>query len=242
MDLSSWNPNGSFRISFLRFYSHIYFLASLDKIKKDQKKKEIENSKSNDPDFQTNYPGYSSPFRHISSNSLKQVRDGRLLSAFRVAESPKLVLDFQFHEFNSFKAMRSLVKQFVHLYSDLAEDDHAFQIHFCNFDEKTNPFKKFFDVLSIDLNRFVVHSTPKSYLELFPKNKLRYLSPNSKSELVEFDPDHVYIIGMLQDNQNKKPYTYSQAQTEGIKSVRLPLDRIKWADLRFTTTMDMSKN
>jgi len=41
--------------------------------------------------------------------------------------------------------------------------------------------------------------TESSYLDIFPNEKLIYLSPDSNVEMTSFDHDAVYIIGGIAD-------------------------------------------
>lgn len=42
-----------------------------------------------------------------------------------------------------------------------------------------------------------VHET--SYLKVFPKEQLVYLTPHCREEMMEYDPDAIYIIGGIVD-------------------------------------------
>ena len=42
-------------------------------------------------------------------------------------------------------------------------------------------------------------ATESSYLDVFPRERLIYLSPDSDEEMVSFDHDAVYIIGGIVD-------------------------------------------
>jgi ribonuclease P protein 1 len=66
--------------------------------------------------------------------------------------------------------------------------------------------------------------TEKSYLDLFPKDDLVYLTPNAPDYLKEYDPYKIYIIGGLVDKVVTKPVTMAKAKREGIKMAKLPID------------------
>lgn len=46
---------------------------------------------------------------------------------------------------------------------------------------------------------FPLNICKESYLDLFPKEKLVYLSPHCREELLEYDHDSIYIIGAIVD-------------------------------------------
>jgi Trm5-related predicted tRNA methylase len=66
--------------------------------------------------------------------------------------------------------------------------------------------------------------TEKSPWELFPPEKLVYLSPDSRTDLV-YKPDDIYVIGGLVDPGTENPATLSTAKRLGIRHARLPLKR-----------------
>ena len=55
--------------------------------------------------------------------------------------------------------------------------------------------------------------TEKSYLDLFERDRLVYLSPDSRTDLVEYDADDVYIVGALHDGGVHSPSTLMQVNT-----------------------------
>ena len=69
------------------------------------------------------------------------------------------------------------------------------------------------------------HSTTDLYIDLFDKERLIYLTPDSPNEMTEYDHDAVYILGGIYDDQNKEPLTYQKAVRQNIRHVRLPLEK-----------------
>uniref|UniRef100_A0A915IZD0 SAM-dependent MTase TRM10-type domain-containing protein n=1 Tax=Romanomermis culicivorax TaxID=13658 RepID=A0A915IZD0_ROMCU len=75
------------------------------------------------------------------------------------------------------------------------------------------------------ISAFPVTVTEKSYMDLYPHEKLVYLSPDAPETLREFDSDNVYIIGAMVDKtSSRKNLTYGIAKRLGIRSQRLPLE------------------
>lgn len=67
--------------------------------------------------------------------------------------------------------------------------------------------------------------TSSHYTDLYPKEKLVYLSPDAKHELNHWNHEDIYIIGGLVDLAQEKPITLAKAKREGIRAARLPLDK-----------------
>ena len=167
----------------------------------------------------TNYPGYKSFIRHQSVSLMSYY-----LSAFAV-KSPAIVFDFQFDHLCRYeKYLRSLILQMITAYGDNLKYRDPFRMFFANF-KKDSKFSNGLQNRNIDLDKHIIIESEKSYLDLFPKNKLVYLSPHADVEMKEVDEDKVYIIGVLADiGSDNNHHTYHTAKKEGIKCERLPID------------------
>ena len=62
-------------------------------------------------------------------------------------------------------------------------------------------------------------------MDLFPKERLVYLSPHARDELTDIHPDDVLIIGGFVDKSYQKPVSLARAKKLGIRAAKLPLDR-----------------
>lgn len=63
----------------------------------------------------------------------------------------------------------------------------------------------------------------ESYMKLFEKEKLIYLTSESENVLNELEKGAVYIIGGLVDHNHHKCLTHEIAQKNDIRTARLPL-------------------
>ena len=99
------------------------------------------------------------------------------------------------------------------------------KLHFTNYPEhkmdryKTNIFKQMLESSALNPEKL----TTKSYLDLFPRKRLVYLSPDSKEVLWKYNPDDVYIIGGLVDLDYKSKESLAIAKQQGIRHARLPM-------------------
>ena len=69
------------------------------------------------------------------------------------------------------------------------------------------------------------HSTRDLYIDLFERDRLVYLTPDSPNVMTHFDHQAIYILGGIYDDQNKEPLTYQKALRQNIRHVKLPLDK-----------------
>ncbi|XP_014616990.1 PREDICTED: mitochondrial ribonuclease P protein 1 homolog [Polistes canadensis] len=76
---------------------------------------------------------------------------------------------------------------------------------------------------------FPLNVTSQSYLDIFDKEQLVYLTPHCKTDMTYYDPDKVYIIGAMVDKSVPQPYSLAKAKKEKIRMEKLPLDRyLNW--------------
>ncbi len=52
-----------------------------------------------------------------------------------------------------------------------------------------------------------------------------YLTPDSRTDLLEYNPDDVYIVGGIVETAGDVPYTLTKAKKLGIRHARLPTKR-----------------
>ena len=67
-----------------------------------------------------------------------------------------------------------------------------------------------------------------SYLDLFPREKIVYLTPHCNQVLEGYDPDSVYIVGALVDKTTREPLSLAKAKRDGVKMRTLPLDYLSF--------------
>jgi Trm5-related predicted tRNA methylase len=98
------------------------------------------------------------------------------------------------------------------------------QALFCNYDQGSVFHNEYGN--SLLWEKYGVFKTKKSYLEIFPKEKLVYLSPDASTPMNDYDPSKVYIIGTIVDYSFTKfqKSTFNQAQEDGIACECLPIE------------------
>ncbi|CAH2074066.1 unnamed protein product, partial [Iphiclides podalirius] len=78
----------------------------------------------------------------------------------------------------------------------------------------------------------------KRYLELFPKDKLVYLTSESDNIIETFEEDTYYIIGGLVDHNQYKGLCHSIAIEQSIRHCQLPLNKYVNMKTRKVLTID----
>uniref|UniRef100_T1JQQ1 RNA (guanine-9-)-methyltransferase domain-containing protein 1 n=2 Tax=Tetranychus urticae TaxID=32264 RepID=T1JQQ1_TETUR len=141
----------------------------------------------------------------------------------------KLIIDFSYENCMHTQEKKSLVKQLCFGYQKIRESEDPFDLWFCGLNPKEKTHSYLDEVLGWNRNAIFtnsfIHRTERSYLDLFPKEKLVYLCPDSSVDLHKFDDEAIYIVGGLVDKRVIKPVSLAKCKKEGLKTARLPLDQ-----------------
>eukprot|EP00741_Cyanophora_paradoxa_P003080 tig00000663_g2989.t1 len=138
----------------------------------------------------------------------------------RMESSPQLVMDLELVNFEDARWVRSLRKQIVYLYGANALAEAPFKLHFAGASERAvreclEPIPGFPD--------WCVSVSDRPYLETFPHSRITYLSPDADEELGEIAADDVLVVGAVVDRELLKGLTRGKADSQGLRSRRLPL-------------------
>ncbi|CAF1085953.1 unnamed protein product [Rotaria sp. Silwood1] len=174
----------------------------------------------------TNYPGYTSMFRQLTGGHTERwIRDNKLIAQARLGEHILVDCGFEIEHARS-KYVSKLVDQIEYFFANIHQYHSPSFVTLCNFATDGQIQKEF--ARRINQNRGVscFEVTEASYLDLFDRQKLIYLSPHSQYEMSEYDHDAVYIIGAIIDSSvGGRPLTLAKAKRDNIKHQRLPLER-----------------
>ncbi|UIZ26759.1 hypothetical protein KXD40_001854 [Peronospora effusa] len=133
-------------------------------------------------------------------------REAYLMAA---EEGIKVVIDCEFEEKMTEKEKKSLSQQIIAYITSLHGDIQQ------NL-EKISGFHEW--------QAFTGSS--KSYMDIFKKESLVYLTADSPTTITKLSHDKVYIIGGIVDRNRLKGITYQKAVEQGIETAKLPLDAV----------------
>ena len=142
-----------------------------------------------------------------------------------------LVIDLAFMKEMNYQQVHSLLyREIPHALNFNTQSPEPFAIYLTSYDpncKKASLLQKAVQKVFDDDSTVIV--TEKSYSELFSQDKLLYLTPDSKQDLLYYDPEDVYIIGGIVDTGgdsiHPKPHTLSAAKRQRIRHARLPMRR-----------------
>lgn len=168
--------------------------------------------------------GHNTIFLRFSDRTMTQYFNWMAVREFNEWGIP-LVVDMSF--FSNIKNRVNAKSLVYHEISNMISLNKTaklpFQLHFTGVgDECRKLMRQFMPWCETPDNCFNI--TSESHLDMFPHERLVYLSPDSNNDLKHFDPEDVYIIGGLVDRGNDKmPYTLSAAKRLKIRHARFPL-------------------
>ncbi|XP_054167554.1 mitochondrial ribonuclease P protein 1 homolog [Oppia nitens] len=169
-------------------------------------------------------------FQFFNRSAVKRLRAHCMRRAAMFG--PRVVIDLDFDRYMKARESRLLLKQLNFLYNyNLMETKEPFDLHFvnCNSDELSIREMHRYLPNASSRNFWATFHYNKSYTDIFPKERLVYLSPHSDSVLREVSDDDIYIIGGIIDKSYIEPISQIKAREDGIRSAKLPLtETVKW--------------
>lgn len=100
-----------------------------------------------------------------------------------------------------------------------------FDIHLCNMNPDSKTLKclqKYIPNVSDQTFPLSIHQ--KCFTELFPIERLVYLSPDSENVLTDFNGDDIFIVGTIVDKGPCERLSLAKAKSLGVRHARLPID------------------
>lgn len=128
----------------------------------------------------------------------------------------------------------------IYLLSEVHHSKIPFHLNLCNLSKERPVYKYLETNLKFMTQKNFLHTiTDQSYLDLFPKKDLIYLTSDSNNKLEHVDPDKIYIVGGFCDKHNRGPHSLNKAKSEGIPAFKLPLEDYFFFKLDRVLTMNL---
>ncbi|NXA59876.1 TM10C methyltransferase, partial [Mohoua ochrocephala] len=150
-----------------------------------------------------------------------------------------LVFDMSYEKEMSLREVTNTVRQIVLSESCNRRSADPFHIHFCNFKDDSLYHREFVKQYREAWGRLLVTVTDQCYTELFPKDKLIYLTADSPKVMKTFDHDKIYIVGSMVDKSIKTGVSLARAKRLGLETAALPLEKyLLWSTGAKNLTLD----
>lgn len=140
-----------------------------------------------------------------------------------------LVFDLDYEHEMTRRELINAADQLQEVFATNRANADPFNLVFCNLKEDSNYGKQLHKAMAhLGKPGCLITTTEKSYLDLYPKEKLVYLTPDARQPL-RYSDDAIYIIGAMVDLGSQKPISMARAKRQGINFARLPLDEyLRW--------------
>lgn len=142
----------------------------------------------------------------------------------------KIVFDMDYDKYMNTKYRRYTANHLKMTIADNRKNRSPFIIHMCNVNMETETMKQL-ETLIPTLRKplFPVEVHEKCFSELFPSDKLVYLTPYSPNTLRDFNHDDIFVVPGIIDKGSNGPVTMAKAKKLGIRTAYLPLTRyLSW--------------
>ncbi|CAG9770124.1 unnamed protein product [Ceutorhynchus assimilis] len=171
---------------------------------------------------------FNNIFIRFNDSTMNNFYNSRLIQAIQFGQ--KLAIDCGYDQNMTKRENQYTAKQLNLLFAENRCNHDPFDIHYVNLNKESELTKMFYKHVPTMFDKeFPMNSHEKSYLDLFPKQKLVYLTPHCREEMGSFDHDAIYIVGAIVDKVNHEPLSLAKAKREGITMRKFPLDRyLQW--------------
>ncbi|XP_005151813.2 tRNA methyltransferase 10 homolog C [Melopsittacus undulatus] len=157
------------------------------------------------------------------ANSMDKVCNWR--AAQSMVFGQPLVFDMSFEKDMSLREVTNTVRQIVLSESTNRRSTDPFHIHFCNFKDNSLYHKEFIKHYRGAWDKLLITVTDQCYTEVFPKEKLIYLTADSPKVMKTFDHNKIYIVGSMVDRNIKTGVSLARAKRLGLETAALPLEK-----------------
>lgn len=150
-----------------------------------------------------------------------------------------LVFDMSYENEMSVREVTNTVRQIVMSESCNRRSVDPFHIHFCNLKDDSLYHREFTKQYGEAWGKLLITVTDQCYTEIFPKDKLIYLTADSPKVMKTFDHDKIYIVGSMVDKSIKTGVSLARAKRLGLETAALPLDKyLLWSTGAKNLTLD----
>lgn len=167
-------------------------------------------------------------FLRIYDSTISHYYNSQLLQAMMF--EPKIVFDCSYEDYMTQREIHACAKQLIMSFANNRTHVNPLSLYFCNLKNDGLLLQNCNIIMPNFLDDdFPAIITSQSYLDFFPKDQLVYLTPHCRTDMTEYNPDMVYIIGAIVDKHNQQPLSLAKAKQNGLQIAKLPLEKyLSW--------------
>ncbi|XP_049573916.1 tRNA methyltransferase 10 homolog C [Syngnathus scovelli] len=190
--------------------------------KKAEREAALEQQRAQNPDGEQNEIK-NTLFLQFWSRSLDRLLAWRNAQAM-LYDQP-LVFDMSYESNMSRRELENTVTQLMEVEAWNRRAKEPFHLHFCNLHPDGAYKRELLKRYGAETwDRLLITDTHAHPIDLFPRDRLVYLTADSPNILRTFDPSKVYIVGGLVDRSILPGLSLANAKRLKLATARLPLD------------------
>lgn len=163
----------------------------------------------------------------------------RTMWRVNVLGAPKLIFDCSFSHEMTFRENLEAAKQLTLIFGINRSHLQPFDLQFCGMNPNSLLWKHLHKCNPLFGHKpLPVKIREEQTHELYPKENLVMLTPDSPNILHEYNPHDHYVISGLVDRGDKVPVTLAKAKQLDIRTARLPLEQYRNCRINKTLTLD----
>ncbi|XP_058517803.1 tRNA methyltransferase 10 homolog C [Ochotona princeps] len=140
-----------------------------------------------------------------------------------------LVFDMMYDDYMKPKELQNAVSQLLESEGCNRRNIDPFHIYFCNLKTNGAYHTELVKRYREKWDKLLLTATEKSYVDLFPKDDIIYLTADSPNVMTTFKHDKIYIIGSFVDKGIQPGTSLAKAKRLKLATECLPLDRyLQW--------------
>ncbi|NWV20164.1 TM10C methyltransferase, partial [Origma solitaria] len=224
-------PSKSAKKKYLK-YLHLKELSKKSRMdKKRERRLEAQDQASKTDETKKN------SFIYLQSNTMDRTYNWRAAQSMIFGQP--LVFDMSYEKEMSVREITNAVRQLVMSEGCNRKSEDPFHIHFCNFKDDSLYHREFIKQYREAWDKLLITVTDQCYTEIFPKDKLIYLTADSPKVMKAFDHDKIYIVGSMVDKSIKTGVSLARAKRLQLETAALPLDKyLLWSTGAKNLTLD----
>ncbi|XP_056134716.1 tRNA methyltransferase 10 homolog C [Lampris incognitus] len=227
---------------------YLKYLAIKERYKKAHQEKQLkrrvekeallEKKRENMNDGETGQGLSNSLFLQFWDSSLDKLVAWR--SAQAMIFGQPLVFDMNYEKNMSRRELQNAVNQFLEVEGVNRRSSDPFHLHLCNLQPDGAYKHELVKRYSAETwDRLMITATDRQHVDVFPHERLVYLTADSPNVLRTFDHSKIYIIGALVDRSIQSGLSLANAKRLKLATARLPLDNfLHWGCGAKNLTLD----
>ncbi|NXU20770.1 TM10C methyltransferase, partial [Pardalotus punctatus] len=224
-------PSKSAKKKYLKYLHHKELYKKNRMAKKRERRLEAQDQVSETDETKKN------SFIYLQSNIMHKTYNWRAAQSMIFGQP--LVFDMSYEKEMSGQEVTNTVRQIVMSEGCNRRSADPFHIHFCNFKDGSLYHREFINQYREAWGKLLITVTDQCYTEIFPKDKLIYLTADSPKVMKTFDHDKIYIVGSMVDKSIKTGVSLARAKRLQLETAALPLDKyLLWSTGAKNLTLD----